>query len=82
MSWLTLLVPKSVVTQLARIADALERAYPVTEPNQPAVEEDVTYIDDDKIAKQQLRAQLEKMGFLPPADPLDDEMEEGEEHVR
>ena len=81
MSWLTLLVPKSIAVELRRIADALERAYPVTRPDQPAVEEDVTYIDDDKIAKQQLRQELERLGVLPPVDPLDEEMEP-EEHVR
>ena len=78
MSWLTLLVPKTVVTELKRIADSLERAYPIPTAS-PAADEDISYIEDDVMAKAQIRADLVKMGVVPPVDPLDEEMAEESE---
>lgn len=64
---------RGVSRELRRIADALDRAFPTTQPAAPAEPDDITYADDDRLAVEELREQARRLGIL-------DEEEEEDVH--
>jgi hypothetical protein len=62
-----------LLTELRRIAAALERAFPgpVVAAAEPT--EAISYVDDGQLARQQLRDEAVKLGLANPRDPLDEE---------
>ena len=64
------------LTELRRIAGALERSSPI--PITPVVnpEEAISYEEDAVVARRQLQEEWVRMGLANPPDPLDEEFEE------
>ena len=57
---------RGVVRELRRIADALERAYPVPSNDPPEITEadDITYASDEQTARQEMMAEAKRLGLL------------------
>ncbi len=67
---------KGVRHELRRIADALDRAFPVPPQPVPVTEEDVSYSDDEKLALEEAREEARRLGILE-----DDEEEASTPHA-
>ena len=65
---------RGLTKQAKRIADAMDRAYPIPRPEDTAAAElvDVSYASDEATALEELRAEARRLGIL------DDEVAEGE----
>ena len=64
------------LTELRRIASALERSSPIPVAAIVNPEEAISYEEDAVVARRQLQEEWVRMGLANPPDPLDEEFEE------